>query len=97
MLLGSDLGGDHDPASGFQFLGIVIPAGNAAELDIVHTAGHNEPAGGEHAVLVPAEHGNLGLEADGLAVILFGLFGAVPVPDGVIVSLLLVHPINILY
>ena len=87
VLLGGDLRLHHDPAPGNQVLGALVAAGNAAEGNIFHTAGHDEPAGGEHVVLVPAEHGHLGLEADGLAVVLLGLLGAVAIPQGVMLVL----------
>ena len=48
--------------------------------DVVLAAGHYEPAGGKHAVLIPAEHGDLRLEADSLAVILLRLFRHIPIP-----------------
>ena len=85
VLLGGDGGLHHDPGATLQLLGGGPLAGQAAELDVVHAAGHHDPAGGEHAVLVPAEHGHLGLEPDGLALVLGRLLGDVPEPQGVVV------------
>ena len=53
MLLGGDLCGDDDPASGLQSFGLFIPAGNAAELNIVHAAGHDAPAQGRKKISAP--------------------------------------------
>ena len=82
-----NLGGDHDPIPAFQLGGSVIPAGNAAELDVLHAAGHDEPTRSEHTVLVPAEHGYLTLEPDGFAVVLLRLLGDIPIPQGEVLVL----------
>ena len=51
----ADLGGYLHPASGCQRLCLVVAAGHAAELDIVHAAGHHKPSGSKHIVLVTAQ------------------------------------------
>ena len=88
MLFRIDLGCDHHPGAGFQRLGLCITARHAAELDVIHAAGHHKPTRGEHGVPIPSEHGNLGLEADGLTLIFLRFFCYIPVPQGVI---LIIH------
>ena len=72
VLLGGDGGLHHDPGTGLQLLGGGPLAGQTAELDIVHAAGHDKAAGGKHRLLIPAQHCNLTLEGNGLAVKILG-------------------------
>ena len=91
MVFDLDRGRHPDPASGRQARSRRESARQAHERDIRLAARHDEPAGGEHALLFPAQARDLALEFDGLARVFLGLLGNIAVEQGIILVLDLDH------
>ena len=74
------LGGDLDPAALSQLFRIVILAGEAHKLDILHAAGHGEAAGHKLILAHPGGLADLGSEAHGFARVLLRILAGIQIP-----------------
>ena len=74
MELIADLCGHFDPCPLLEGLVAVVAAGEAHELDVLHAAGHGEPARHETVLAGTVGLADLCEELDGLACVLLGLY-----------------------